>query len=444
MTCSAGLRPPGSPPAPAAWLAGLALLAAARRRRQGRGLRRSVALATAALAGAMTWSPALLADEPPPSLVTRPLSSLTTSSMSTVRWHHIAAKLADGRVLVAGGLPGESAILTAEIYDPTAGTWTPTGTPMLYPHDWPIGATLCDGRVFVAGRNDANAREAELYDPAANAWIPAGKMKLTHIYGTATLLDDCRLLLTGGYNSNTQAEVFYPDTKVFKSVGVMNSERFFHTTTKLADGRVLAAGGGVDAFGTWFTYATVDIFDPKTGLWTKAAKMNQARRAHTATLLPDGRVLVAGGNIGGKNDGTEAGTQLDTAELYDPVADKWEKILQARHGAHLPHGRAPAERRAAPLRRPRRQRLGLASGRGLFRGDLASPRPDADRPLPARLRDARRRARRAGRRRLPGDGGGVPPRAERRSLRLEPGVRRRALRRRPLLQRGLHHRLPAL
>ncbi len=328
VTCSAGPRPPGSPPALAAWLAGLALLAAARRRRQGRGrgLRRSILLATAALAGATTWSPALLADEPPPSLATQPLSSLATSSMSTVRWHHIAAKLADGRVLVAGGQPSESAILTAEIYDPSAGTWTPTGTPMLYPHDWPIGATLCDGRVFVAGRNDAGAREAELYDPATNTWIPAGKMKLTHLYGTATLLDDCRLLLTGGYNSNTQAEVFYPDTKIFKSVGVMNSERFFHTTTKLADGRVLAAGGGVDVSGKWFTYATVDIFDPKTGLWTKAAKMNQARRAHTATLLPDGRVLVAGGNMGGKNDGNEAGTQLDTAELYDPVADKWEKI----------------------------------------------------------------------------------------------------------------------
>jgi N-acetylneuraminic acid mutarotase len=316
VTCSAAPRPPGSPRAVAAWLTGLALLVASRRRRAGRkGLRASAVVAALALAGALTWSPALLADD----------SSQATSSMSTVRWHHVAAKLPHGRVLVAGGLPG-SASSTAEIYDPSTGAWTPTGTPMLYAHDWPIGAALCDGRVFVAGRNDSNAREAEIYDPATDTWIAAGKMKLTHIYGTATLLADCRLLLTGGYNSNTQAEVFYPDTKIFKSVGVMNSERFFHTATRLADGRVLAAGGGVDAFGQWFTYATVDIFDPKTNLWTKATKMNEARRAHSATLLPDGRVLVAGGNIGGKNDGTEAGTQLDSAELYDPATDTWEKV----------------------------------------------------------------------------------------------------------------------
>lgn len=330
--CSAGPRPPGSARAVAAWLAGLALLAAARRR-QGRGrwgLRGSVVVAAAALAGAMTWSHALLADEPPgppPNLVTRPLSSLAASSMSTSRWHHVAARLADGRVLVAGGVPNESAMLTAEIYDPKAGTWTRTGTPMLYPHDWPVAATLCDGRVFVGGKNDLSAPEAELYDPATDAWIPAGKMEYSHIYGTATLLGDCRLLLTGGYDANTHAEVWNPETKTFKLVGAMSDERFFHTATVLADGRVLAAGGGVGAFGIWYTRSSVDIFDPATGLWTPAKKMFQARRAHTATLLPDGKVLVAGGTMGGQNNGTEAGKQLATAEVYDPVTNTWQKLL---------------------------------------------------------------------------------------------------------------------
>ena len=328
-TCSATPRPPSSSRAVAAWLAGLALLAAARRQQgRSRSRRRSILAAAAALAGTMTWSHSLLADEPPagpPGLVTSPLSSQATSSMSTVRWHHVAARLLDGRVLVAGGLPYASAVSTAEIYDPSTGTWTPTGTPMLYPHDWPVAATLCDGRVFVGGRNSLSS-EAELYDPATNTWISAGKMKYSHIYGTATLLQDCRLLLTGGYNANTQAEVFYPETKTFKVVGAMNSERFFHTTTLLADGRVLAAGGGVDVLGKWLTYPSVDIFDPATGLWTKATKMFQARRAHTATLLPDGTVLVAGGNTGGKNDGTEAGKQLATAELYDPLTNTWQKL----------------------------------------------------------------------------------------------------------------------
>ncbi len=329
--CSAGPRPPGSSRAVAAWLAGLALLAAARRR-GGRGrwsLRGSIVLAATALAGAMTWSHALLADEPPASpqsLVTRPLSSLAASSMSTSRWHHVAARLADGRVLVAGGAPFQSAMMTAEIYDPKKGTWTPTGKPMLSPHDWPVAATLCDGRVFVGGKNAFGVREAELYDPDDDVWIPAGKMKLTHIYGTATLLQDCRLLLTGGYDANTQAEVFDPATKIFKVVGAMSDERFFHTATLLADGRVLVAGGGVGAFGIWYQFSSVDIFDPAKGLWTPAKKMFQARRAHTATLLPDGRVLVAGGTTGGKSDGTEAGQQLATAEIYAPLTNTWEKV----------------------------------------------------------------------------------------------------------------------
>jgi len=286
--------------------------------------------AAAALASAMTWSHAPLADEPPagpPALVTRPLSSQVTSSMSTVRWLHVAARLADGRVLVAGGSPGEAAFKTGEIYDPATNTWTPTGTPLLYSHEWPVAAALCDGRVFLAGRVSTTDREAELYDPAANAWVAGGKMKFSHLYGTATLLEDCRLLLTGGYNANTQSEIYYPEGKIFKVVdSLMSSERFFHTTTRLADGRVLAAGGGVDINGTWSTYATVDIFDPSTGLWNQVAPMLHARRAHTATLLPDGQVLVTGGTTGGKNDGAEAGAQIGTAERYDPVANTWTEL----------------------------------------------------------------------------------------------------------------------
>lgn len=273
-----------------------------------------------------------------------PFSTTATSSMSTVRWLHVAVPMTDGRVLVAGGQPTGDSGTSAEIYDPVTGLWTRTSKMVFY-HDWPVGAPMCDNRVFVAGRN-STAREAEIYDPVQDVWTDAGQMKFSHLYGQATLLQDCRILLTGGYDANTRAEIYDPATGAFSAIiGSMSSERFFHTATRLADGRVLVAGGGVDAFGTWYTYKTADIWDPATGKWTKRKSMLHSRRAHTATLLLDGRVLVAGGTEGGKNDGTEGGTQLDTAEIYDPAADVWAPLdakLVTPRGLHtaalLPSG----------------------------------------------------------------------------------------------------------
>jgi hypothetical protein len=247
--------------------------------------------------------------------------------MAHVRWVHSEVALQDGRVLVVGGRPsGESATL-AEVFDPAAGTWKLSATPSPTGHDWPVVAPLCDGRVLVGGRVDANTHDAEIYDPAKDTWAPVPKgMKFSHIYGTATLLADCRVLLAGGYSANTHAEIYDPVKNGFSSVGAMNNERFFHSATLLADGRVLVAGGGVDVNGTWITRTSVDIFDPKTLQWTKAKPMHGARRAHTATRLLDGRVLVAGGTNGGAANGDEAGNQLDSAEIYDPIADAWTKL----------------------------------------------------------------------------------------------------------------------
>ena len=198
---------------------------------------------------------------------------------------------------------------------------------MLSLHDWPIAASLCDGRVFVGGKNDLGATEAEIYDPVADAWTPRrqdeARPHLRHGHAAPGLPFAAHRRLQRQHPGGD----WNPENGTFKVVlSTMNNERFFHTTTLLADGRVLVAGGGVDILGKWSTFSSADIFDPATNLWTKAAKMFQARRAHTATLLPDGKVLVAGGNTGGKNDGTEAGKQLATAELYDPLTNKWQRV----------------------------------------------------------------------------------------------------------------------
>ena len=302
------------------------------RRTARRLVSRAVALALAGGALALGHAPSAGEPRPTPAVA---LSTNATSSMSTVRWKHAAVTMSDGRVLVAGGSPTGDAMTSAEIFDPATGTWKRT-EPMLFAHDWPVAAPMCDGRVFVAGQVGASL-DAEIYDPVTDTWTGVGPMKFRHIYGQATLLQDCRILLSGGYDANTRAEVFDPSTGVFKVVGSMSSERFFHTATLLTDGRVLAVAGGVDANGVWYTYKTVDLFDPATGKWSKAKSLLHSRRAHTATLLPDGRVLVAGGTVGGQADATEGGTQLDTAEIYDPVADTWEKLaakLDTPRGLH--------------------------------------------------------------------------------------------------------------
>ena len=281
-------------------------------------------LGVAAALVASVAGPRGAAAEPLPNVA---LSSEATASMSTARHVHAAISLLDGRVLAVGGF--DEGATTAEIFDPATGTWSLTAPP-LYPHTWAVATRLCDGRVYVGGQFSIDVRNAEIYDPATDTWAPAGIMKYAHIYGTALLLADCRVLLVGGYNANTRAETFDPATGVYKPTNAMSSERFFHTTTLLADGRVLVAAGGVDVniggVQQWQTYGTADIFDPATNKWSPVAPLKRKRRSHTATLLPDGRVLVTGGSTGGKANGTDGGTQLATAEIYDVAANTWELL----------------------------------------------------------------------------------------------------------------------
>ena len=80
-----------------------------------------------------------------------------------------------------------------------------------------------------------------------------------------------------------------------------------NSATLLPDGRVLVAGGD---------RSSAELYDPRSGTWTPTAGMIAGRGGHTATLLPDGRVLVAGG----LGSGT---TALASAQLYDPVTGSW-------------------------------------------------------------------------------------------------------------------------
>jgi hypothetical protein len=259
--------------------------------------------------------------------------------MIEARADHTATLLSDGRVLVAGGGAGLSGLLaTAELYDPASGSWTATGN-MNGIRTAHTATLLADGKVLVVGGADSISETsvnavatAELYDPATGTWAVTGTMIEARARHTATLLPDGRVLVAGGSGSGAgtdslaTVELYDPVTGSWTATGAMIEARTYHTATQLPDGRVLVAGGsGLDGP----QLASAELYDPGTGSWTTAGTMVTDRSGHTATLLQDGRVLVLGGSSAPPTPSPTA-----TAELYDPKTGSWA-VAESMNGEHL-------------------------------------------------------------------------------------------------------------
>src|SRR5215472_5624524 len=195
---------------------------------------------------------------------------------------------------------------------------------------------LQNGKVLIAGGTDSNGNPsatAELFDAASGTFTPTtGNMGVARSSHTATLLTSGKVLIAGGTGSGTgtpTAELFDPATGTFSPTsGAMTAPRTSHTATLLTDGKVLLAGG-TDTTGV--AQQTAELFDPVTGTFTATAgKMGTARTAQTATLLSSGRVLVAGG-FGA------AGAPTATAEIFDPSAGSFTATTGNMSVAHAYH-----------------------------------------------------------------------------------------------------------
>jgi len=139
----------------------------------------------------------------------------------------------------------------------------------------------------------------ELYDPASGTWTETGVMSTARGNHTATLLRNGKVLVAGGFNRNTAsvvstAELYDPGTGTWRAVASLAQARENQTATLLLNGKVLVAGGAPDDLQST-SLSSVEVYDPDAGSWTTNNPMSSARQFHTATLLPDGRVLVAGG-----------------------------------------------------------------------------------------------------------------------------------------------------
>jgi hypothetical protein len=228
-----------------------------------------------------------------------------TMNMTSEREFHTATLLADGRVLIAGGRRldpsgNEVAVRTAEIYDPVTRTFSPTGS-MNQPRDGHTSTLLADGRVLILGGYDSGpVLSAELYDPATRSFTATGSLIIQRHSYAATLLANGKVLITGGNddaNHDTTAELYDPAVGLFTTTGVMVTLRRGHTATLLPSGVVLVVGGANGDF-LVSALASVELYNPVTGQFTRAADLQTGRFAHTATLLSDGTVLVVGGDNG--------------------------------------------------------------------------------------------------------------------------------------------------
>jgi hypothetical protein len=245
------------------------------------------------------------------------------ASMTETRMRPTTVALADGRVLLLGGRGGTSgeALATAEIYDPVNAQFTATGS-MAGPRYVASAALLADGRVLVAGGLDGRnvLASAELYDPATGQFTATGSLLEARLQPNAVLrIADGRVLIAGGDGDGgplASAELYDPLTATFSSTGSLPEARVVQSLVALADGRVLMVGGSDGGFAGGFPiyYPTAAIYDPATSVFTSTGALAFAREMQSASRLPDGRVLVAGGAHLVGNPGS---VTVPTAEIYD-------------------------------------------------------------------------------------------------------------------------------
>jgi hypothetical protein len=276
---------------------------------------RSRFLALAIAVGVCVAAAALFATAPTSRVNAGSLAS--GAEMLAPRSGHSATLLPDGRVLIAGGMRrNQDFYRSAELFDPASGKFQPTGE-MLVARVGHAAVLLPSGKVLIAGGwvGHSVTDDAELYDPATGKFTTIAHMITKRGRPEGTLLRDGNVLITGGGAESdgpgstiASAEIFDAATLKFRPSGSMHQARIAHSATLLADGRVLVAGGrGAEV------NDGAEIYDPKSGTFSETGRMTAARYKHTAGLLPDGRVLLAGGSDERDWHGT-----LSSAEIYDP------------------------------------------------------------------------------------------------------------------------------
>lgn len=237
----------------------------------------------------------------------------------------------------------------------SAGAWQDLGRmPHARSHFGAAGnaAVWEDGRVLVPGGADGRltaCAETVLFDPVSGSWSPTGLLGEGRRLHSVTLLRGGRVLVAGGVSGALShpsrplatAEVYDPETGAWTRTGSMGEARYGHSADLLPDGRVLVAGGGGPRSpDSDRSLRSAEIYDPGAGTWTPAEPMTDARCHHPTVPLPDGRILAVGGYVAtrgsrGVDLWVSFGVGLAHCEAYDPGSGTWQPtadLTVPRHG----------------------------------------------------------------------------------------------------------------
>ncbi|GAB3951914.1 hypothetical protein GCM10029976_089200 [Kribbella albertanoniae] len=274
----------------------------------------------------------------------------TPGELTVARDGHTLTTLLNGRALAIGGTGTET---SAEIFDPVTNTWSAVPDPLTVGRSGHTATRLKSGLVLIAGGTSTDGRalaSAELFDPATRKWTAVPSMSEARTDHQAVLIGE-QVLVIGGRRptGDTQSapiafcEIFNPADKTWTVTADLTAPRSGHQATLLADGGVLVTGG--DASGV----AVARRFDPasqrtaevyRDGVWKRVKDLPTGRSHHHSIRIASGEVVVIGGSTGPAHD---AGFR--SVLVYHPAKDTWRSTGPLGTGrtdfaaALLPDGR---------------------------------------------------------------------------------------------------------